>query len=714
MPPKPIPHDESAVTDAEFLHALDLARRDLAAVRRALEADDLPAARQALVAHFRTRSRPHWFFDRRSSRGRIAPPWADATGSAVLARADAALENRFHLLGDLAWDFGKDLRWYTREMRGLGSAPSQFKRCNVMRDLALAWAKTRRPEYATKLAELIDRWRQDWPLVVDDDFGPTSAIMSRSDGHKAMPTAFRVLTWLDVLYSGVLFSRHVSVDTCFGLLKSTWFTSLQYRRYEKSPYSRANHHLWERGTAPFIFGTMLPEWPELARLVEQGRPVICRHTRESFLSDGTYEERSTSYTLAALRMFTVPQRLAQLNRVSLLDRSGRSQLKRCGEAIARLALPDGSLPDIGDGRAEAPGTAKQLATAAAVSGSRLSVEVARRLRLQSHADPADRSRLRTLPPSAPRGPSARRSPVSPKLPLTTHYPASGYFVHRDAWTPRASAMSLCVPGPDLMYNHAHDDALHLQLVVKGIPILGTPMSEMYSYLNQDRYFGTLRRGHFFAMTSHNLVLVRGQPRQSLESLAPRSAWGAEPIPTRTRWRRLPDGIHVNGEHTGYPGVSLSRQVTFRHGQSWEIIDRVQEETDVDQSDDGAAGHAPARGPRRRGSGQASARTPGRSRRHQTEAKPTPAADRRTHVCRWHFEYGVKVKEGSEGFVATREGVSLSFHFRSEGKLRTRLYRDEKWLGHNPRRPGEPAPWIIDGRFGGTGDDTLISLAEILT
>jgi len=75
---------------------------------------------------------------------------------------------------------------------------------------------------------------------------------------------------------------------------------------------------------------------------------------------------------------------------------------------------------------------------------------------------------------------------------------------------------------------------------------------------------------------------------------------------------------------------------------------------------------------------------------------------------------VKVKEGSEGFVATREGVSLSFHFRSEGKLRTRLYRDEKWLGHNPRRPGEPAPWIIDVRFGGTGDDTLISLAEILT
>lgn len=672
MPAESIPHDVRTVTDRDFLHALDLTRRDLIGVKHALTAGDLPGARQALVAHFRTRSRPRWFFDGRHTRGNISPPWSEATGPAVFARADAALENRFHLLGDLVWDFGKNLRWYTREMRGLGSAPSQFKRCNVMRDLALAWARARRPAYAAKLTELIDHWLLDWPLVVDDDFGPTSAIMSRSDGHKAMPTAFRVLSWLDVLYSGALFARQVPVDTAFGLLKSMWFTSLQYRRYETSPYSRANHHLWERGTAPFIFGTMLPEWPELARLRDQGRPVICRHAGESFLADGTYEERSTSYTFAALKMFTVPQHLAQLNRVALLNRRSKTQLKRCGETVARLALPDGSLPDIGDGRPSAPGTAKQLAATVAAFGSRPCADVIRRLKLVGHIDPADRPCLRALPADDSQDGGAGRSPAPARLPLTTHYPASGYFVHRDAWTPGASAMSFSVPGPDLMYNHAHDDALHLQLVVKGVPILGTPMTELYSYLNQDRYFGTRRRGHFFAMTSHNLVLVRGEPRQSLESLAPRSAWGAVPIPTTTRWRRLPQGVRVSGEHTGYQGVRLSRQITFQHGQSWEIVDRVQEE---------AAGRP---------------------------------ASRKTHVCRWHFEYGVDVTEESEGFVAAREGVSLLIRFSGDGKLRTRLHRDDKWLGRNPRRPDEPPPWIIDVRFGITGDDTLTTHAQILT
>jgi hypothetical protein len=644
-----IPGDERTVRDTDVFNALDLTRSDLAEVRRAFEAGDLPAAKRTLVEHFRVRQHPRWFFDLRDGkRGEMPSSWSGYDPAAI-RHADEALRNRFHLAGDLVWDFGKDLRWRTIEMRGLGSAPSIFKRCHFLRDLAVAYAGTGRSVYAAKFAELVNRWLTDWPLVVDPEFGPTDAIFSRSDGHKTMPTAFRVITWIDVLYGGIVFAPDVPMDTAFGLIKAIWFTALQYRRYETSPYKPANHHLWERGTAPFIFGTMLPEFPEVAKLAEQGRPVIGRHAKNSFLSDGGYEERSTSYTFAALRMFLVPLRLAMRNRVALLDRKELDRLKRCGENVALITLPDGSQPDIGDGHPSQAATGRMLGAITSLFESRIAASAVKSLRLTCDVDPEDRHVLEELDPL--------------DLPLTVYHPASGYFVARDAWIPQASVMSFSVPGPGLMSNHAHDDALFLQLVVRGTPMVGTPMTELYSFLNQDRCFGTRPRGHFYAMTSHNLVLVEGQPARSIESLAPRTEWGAEPIPVQTTWEKIAGGIRVVGVHTGYPGVTLSREVVFRYRKGWILRDRVEGRVE----------------------------------------KP--------HIARWHFEYGVVVTEEDGGFVATRGQARLGIRVSPEGTAR--LYRDMEWFGENPLRPDEPAPWVLDVTFGGTGDDILETHFEIL-
>jgi hypothetical protein len=536
-------------------------------------------------------------------------------------------------------------------MRGLGSVPSILKRCNWMRDLAMAWAETGRKAYAKKLAELVDRWLDDWPLAVDAEFGPESALMSRCNGHKAMPTAFRVLSWLDVLYSGVLFAPGFPRATAYRLLKSMWFTAYQYRRYRKSRYRPANHHLWERGVAPFIFGTMLPEFPEVAKLVPQGIPAIVRHTRDSFLEDGCYEERSTSYTLGTLRMFMLPHRLERLNGTRLLGRAEAARLKRCGENAALITLPDGSQPDVGDGHQPAKGTGGLLGQVAGLYRSRTCATVIRSLRLTKHVGSDDRKVLTSIKPV--------------DLPDTVYFPSAGYFVAREKWTPTASGMSFSTPGPGIMYNHAHDDALHLQLVVKGVPMVGTPMSELKQHVHQDRYYGTRKRGHFFAMTSHNLVLVGGEPAESIESLAPRGRYGAYPIPVKATWEQIDGGIHAKGTHRGYEGVTLSREVTFQYRKGWTVVDRVK-------------GHV----------GKA-------------------------NIARWHFEYGVDVEADEEGFVATCGKVRLGIRMSSDGGCRPRLRRDTRWLGKNPLRPGVPAPWVIDARFGGKGDDCLTTTFDIL-
>ncbi len=68
-PPRPGPR----MTDEAFFANLDLTRPELRAVAQAVAANDLPAAKQALLAHFRARERPRWWFDQRDRPQRDAP-----------------------------------------------------------------------------------------------------------------------------------------------------------------------------------------------------------------------------------------------------------------------------------------------------------------------------------------------------------------------------------------------------------------------------------------------------------------------------------------------------------------------------------------------------------------------------------------------------------------------------------------------------------------
>ncbi|NLF69331.1 MAG: hypothetical protein GX575_09790 [Candidatus Anammoximicrobium sp.] len=58
-PPRPGPR----MTDAQFFDRLDLARDELAAVRAAVQAGNLEAAKAALLEHLRSRTAPRWWFD---------------------------------------------------------------------------------------------------------------------------------------------------------------------------------------------------------------------------------------------------------------------------------------------------------------------------------------------------------------------------------------------------------------------------------------------------------------------------------------------------------------------------------------------------------------------------------------------------------------------------------------------------------------------------
>lgn len=654
-PARRIPCDERLVSDREFLLALDPRLEAVRGIRAAACEGDLPRARAALLAHFRTRPAPRWFFDLRDGRrGPLVSAEDPDTGadaparsrSGVIARANGVCANVVRVTGDLPLDLGPGLAWRTQELRGLTALPSSFKRHGFIRQLAAAYALTGRARYARQFGFLVDRWRRDWPLVVDEDMNLAGVVFSRADGHKTMPTAARWLAWLDALYSGIVFDPAVSLDSAFGFVKSLWFTALQYRRFAGTPHAAANHHLWSRGVMPVVFGAMLPEFPDVRALVRQGRPVIDWHARHGFLPDGGYEERSLNYTLFVLRMYVLAMAMERLNGVRAMGQQARAAVRRCADATARLILPNGALPDIGDGGMRGPaGVAGQLAALADRAGSRLADAALRRLGLTCHV-PGYR-------------PAAFAGSRPAALQLLAFLPQSGYLVARDGWTPDSSAMAMSVPGPGLP-NHGHDDALSLQLIARGEAIVGTPYSELKAIVHQDRYIHGQACGQLYAMTSHNVVLVAGQPLRSPRDLAGRH--GAPPIPVRARVRSGAGLACVVARHAGYPGVRVARAVRFVHGRGWTVVDSVR------------------------------------------------GAPEGRHTARWHFEYGVEVKRAGRSFVARKGAARLLICAAAPGGCRTRLYRDSRWMGRNPLRPGVPAPWVLDIRFAGERLETAFAIA----
>lgn len=654
--PSSIPRDEHLVSDRDFLLALDPRLESVHVARAAARAGDLAVARTALVNHFRTRSTPRWFFDLRDGRrGTIrssedrAPVggMTKAQTARVIKRADEVCTHVVRLTGNLPYDLGPDLNWRTRELLGMTTLPSIFKRHAFLRELAAAYALTGRARYARKFNEMVSRWLKDWPLVVDEDMSLSGVVLSRADGHKTMPTAGRWLSWMDALYSGIVFAPAVPVETAFGLIKSLWFTALQYRRYAGTPHAPANHHLWSRGIMPVVFGALLPEFPQIRAMVGQGRSVIDWHARHGFLPDGGYEERSSSYALFVMRMYLLAMAMERLNGVTAMGARARAAVRRSADALAALTLPNGALPDIGDGGVGSPARlAGELAELAACAGSRTAGAVIQHLGLAHH-----------LPAERPTGPGDESPPVS--LPLTSYMPDSGYLVARDGWRRDSSAMVLSLPGKGLS-SHAHDDALSLQLIVCGEPIIGTPYSELKAIVHQDRYFHGQACGQLYAMTSHNVVLVGGKPLRHPRELVGRH--GVPPTPVIAHHKAGPDSVTVSARHAAYPGTRVSRQVCFEHAGRWTVVDDVTGDT---------------RGP---------------------------------HVARWHFEYGVDVHREGRTVVAQRGDARLIIRYSGAGACRARLYRGQRWLGKNPLRPGTAAPWVLDVRFDGEHLQTVFTLA----
>jgi len=647
----PLPRHQHELTDAAFLAEFDPELPAFADVATALSDGDLHKAKDALVKHFRERRSPRWVHDLRATTEptdalfHLWPPRFVVNREDLLQRANLICANRFTITDGMVMDFGPQLDWVTPETRALIVPGNAFKCCHWLHDLARAWVVTRDSRYATKWSELIERWLQDFPMFLDGDFTGEEMIFNRHYGEKSMPTGQRLFCWLSCLYTGIPFAPEVAVETAFQFIKALWYNGAVYQHFEASPFLTHNHHIMRTVNVPACMALAFPETPRFVGLLALARDRMSRHVRESFLPDGGYTERSSSYAQITVCMFLAPLALARLNAVDLADEDTIARVRRAAELYASTVLPTGDLPPCGDGTATGPDcNAASLYLAALVCESGLAATVLHRTGLAA-----------LLPPAL------RPNPTATELPRHCRYPNWGIAVLRSDWGTDASALAINIPdGENPNRSHSHDDSLSCSLVVRGRQIIAVPANELYLYVHAAEWTGTSHHAYLYSSLSKNVVLPFGRPR--LDPNQDQADWGTGTPAAQSCLRETGEGAELRAR-TGVSGVDWERHVTLT-GEGWTIRDRL--------------------------------------------IRAVTAETEVPHILQWLFHYGVNVARTDDGALAEDGHVRVRLTIVADTPWKATLTRNADWLKPNGGRAGEAAPWLLRIHFGAGAADATIT------
>lgn len=529
--------DQRSVSDAQFIQHLTLpgaAGRALAAARNA---DDLPEAIRLVAHHFRTRRAPHWPFYMHGT------AWLEIDGRGdVLKKADGILKHRFRS----SWpDFHfEDLGAGRTEpdwVKGLGNLGSSIGRHTFAAELSTAFALTGQPKYARKALELMRSFVAQVPFVLEPGFHEDHDRYFGGRGNETLTLTYRCMRWLDVMHSGALHAPGVCTDDdLFWLVKQFWFYAMQFYRFVGDAMRRDNHHLVDHGHAPFVLGTLFPEFSCGRALADQGRRTIAHHFKRNVFEDGGYAEHSTKYQYHILFHYLNPLALAKANGVRLFDAGQTARLARWVEFNAHACKPDGVLADFGD---EFGGSLAYLfgSLAVPVISPRLAA-LARALGFEPGAlrfeSPAALTRRfsRWKPGQAPRvglSPyfAARRGPAKAEAkalpdPASVQYPQGGYTFFRSGWTPGADYLATSHYTDSMPHGHTHWDMLSFVLHTQGETLIGDPATWLYT--DKRNWESQETRGYPYSVDAHNCLVMNDDTLKPLAALGHGCCWGGYP------------------------------------------------------------------------------------------------------------------------------------------------------------------------------------------
>lgn len=305
-----------------------------------------------------------------------------------------------------------------------------------------------------------------------------------------------------------------------------------------------------------LIALAFPEFVEAARWRERALGVLKREAVQQTTHEGVHIEFAPSYQAFVWELFYMVARLAEAADEPVPELW--DAVERLGGSISLLITPDGRIPQSGDGdeavafdldQPENRFRAIMALAASRFPNARLSAPGGRTEALLWLEGPDAWSTIQLKAPT----PSASLHQFSCwAIGRTSSETDADWFFMRGGGTSR----------------HTHADALHVDIVVRGKPILidaGTG-----TYTGSSRW-----RAYFRGTRSHNTVCVadadQGIAHRAFRWVsAPNTRWLAAAFDEadRTMW--------FDAEHDGYSrrGVMHRRQVLWLLDWGWVVLDRV--------------------------------------------------------------------------------------------------------------------------------------------
>lgn len=532
-----IPQREQEVTDEDLFAALQLSYPGLADVRLALEAGDIGLAKKNLIAYFQNRANVSYYYDYR----RLPLTPIDTDSNPQMFQAALGLKGSLkefclyagrrmmeHVYvrpgGDVELDLGpgyenlphfnvnEDLGKKHRTVLDI------FTRGQFFEYLAILYHETGDKAVLEAFEEVLQMFWDNYPLNLEFT-APDISHFSHTEDRDVMSTGFLALCYTSLLYTRVPYE--ISTDLAFGILKRIWYLGLQFCRFAADTYRKFNHHMWERGLVPFALATLLPEFPGLAAMKDRGAKVVRQHVMDDFNEAGGYSEHSIPYWSGAAlgEMIGNGIRLGSLNHTPLLDEESGHRIQTSYDVLAGIAPPHDRFPSLGDNGG--PNVNRVLYNGAYQTGN----DSCRQL-LDYRLGKAK---------------------VCPNIPFDYCNEHSGFFCARSSFSADANyaLMSVKVNCGDTGHNHM--DMLSLFLSMRGQELIGEPHArQLYHRVRA----GSPHRGYMYNMTSHNTVLVYGNPVQDDRFYALK--WGVlRPDSPVEQFMTEEDGCFVSAYHNAY-------------------------------------------------------------------------------------------------------------------------------------------------------------------
>lgn len=447
------------MTDPELFAALDLDRPELAAVKTAVAAGDLAAAKTALAAYLRQRTSVPWWFD---------PHQVDRTTRFNRERADATLAGEHTEISVKHVFPNDDIDWFYNPTIARDDLPDnhewqwQLGRMGYWGELARAWWGSGEDKYVDGFVKELRSWITNCPRPERVNNGAGSAWRTIECGIRlggSWPNA----------YHRFLSSPRFTDDDLVLYLKSVTEQAAYLREFPTT-----GNWLTMELNGLYTTAAMFPELKEAQAWRQYAIGRLYEELDAQFLPDGAQIELTPGYAQVALDNILSLPRLAKLmNRTGELPADFIARMQKAYEYNQYLMTPDRSLPTFNDSwPVNVPGTL--------------------RITAELFPERADFAWLR----------SDGKEGAPP--PQTSHaFPHAGYYAMRSGWEKDANYAAFDA-GP-LGYGHVHQDKLNLVVYAYGRELLYDNGGGQYENSPYRRYATDTY--------SHNCVLVDGKPQR---------------------------------------------------------------------------------------------------------------------------------------------------------------------------------------------------------